>query len=82
MGQQSNKEVMIAGMYLLAAKDIFNMINNYQEYNDIFVDIAFYEIYCGKLFDLLNDRNQLHAREDNKQNVNIVGLVEKRVVNV
>jgi hypothetical protein len=29
MGQQSNKEVMIAGMYLLAAKDIFNMINNY-----------------------------------------------------
>lgn len=43
--------------------------------------ISFYEIYCGKLYDLLNDRQQLHAREDAKQNVNIVGLVEKRVIN-
>lgn len=31
---------------------------------------------------MLNDRNLLHAREDNKQNVNIVGLQEKRVTHV
>ena len=44
--------------------------------------ISFYEIYCGKLYDLLNERNLLFAREDAKQNVNIVGLQEKRIMNV
>jgi len=44
--------------------------------------ISFYEIYCGKLYDLLNDRQLLHAREDSKQNVNIVGLQEKKVSDV
>jgi len=43
-------------MYLLAANDIFNLLQN-GEYQDLSVHIAFYEIYCGKLFDLLNDRN-------------------------
>jgi kinesin family protein 2/24 len=46
------------------------------------VYISFYEIYCGKLHDLLNERQQLFAREDAKQNVNIVGLSEKRIINV
>lgn len=46
------------------------------------VYISFYEIYCTKLHDLLNDRQQLFAREDSKQKVNIVGLSEKRVLNV
>jgi kinesin family protein 2/24 len=41
--------------------------------------VSFYEIYCGKLFDLLNSRELLQAREDAKQNVNIVGLTTKRV---
>jgi len=31
---------------------------------------------------LLNDRQLLHPREDAKQNVNIVGLSEKRILNV
>lgn len=44
--------------------------------------ISFYEIYCGKLYDLLNDRQQLYAREDAKQNVNIVGLQEKKITGV
>lgn len=44
--------------------------------------ISFYEIYCGKLYDLLNSRALLQAREDAKQNVNIVGLVEKKVTDV
>ncbi len=44
--------------------------------------ISFYEIYCGKLYDLLNERNLLFAREDAKQNVNIIGLEEKRVNSV
>lgn len=43
--------------------------------------ISFYEIYCGKLYDLLNEKNPLPAREDAKGNVNIVGLCEKKITN-
>ena len=44
--------------------------------------MSFYEIYCGKLYDLLNQRNILFVREDAKQNVNIVGLSEKQLGSV
>jgi len=40
---------------------------------------AFFEIYAGKLFDLLNNRKRLEAREDGKQQVVICGLQEKMV---
>jgi kinesin family protein 2/24 len=44
--------------------------------------ISFYEIYCGKLFDLLNNRKDLVCREDAKQKINIVGLTEVPVKDV
>lgn len=40
---------------------------------------SFFEIYGNKLYDLLNNRKQLFAREDYKQKVNIVGLQEHPV---
>lgn len=40
---------------------------------------SFFEIYCGNLYDLLNNRNRLHAREDAQKRVCIGGLVERRV---
>jgi kinesin family protein 2/24 len=43
------------------------------------LQVSFYEIYCGKLFDLLNQRELVHCREDHKQKVNIVGLTDVRV---
>ena len=43
----------IPGLYLLAAYDIFTLLLNYQGFS---IWINFYEIYCGKLFDLLNER--------------------------
>jgi kinesin family protein 2/24 len=65
------------GLFLLAAQDLFNVIAergmNYTTW------VSFYEIYCGKLYDLLNNRNLLFPREDAKQNINIVGLSEKPV---
>lgn len=36
--------------------------------------MSYFEIYCGKLFDLLNNREAIIAWEDNKQNIQIVGL--------
>jgi len=44
--------------------------------------LSFYEIYCGKLYDLLNQRELLQCREDAKQQVNIVGLTEYHVTKV
>ena len=61
----------IKGLYLLAAQDVFSMVKSFQ---DVSVWVSFYEIYCGKLYDLLNERNILYAREDAKNNINIVGL--------
>ena len=48
-------------------------------YEDLELNLSFYEIYCGKLYDLLNKREELVCREDNKQKVNIVGLTEKPI---
>jgi len=69
------------GIFLLAAQDIFRSLDN-KEHSHLGVYIAFYEIYCGKLFDLLNNRQILHARENAKSNVVIVGLQEHPVENV
>lgn len=44
--------------------------------------VSFYEIYCAKLFDLLNNRSLLVLREDAKQNVNIVGLTERKITDI
>ena len=46
------------------------------EYPGLEVWISFFEIYGGKLFDLLHDRNKLVSREDADGRVNVVGLQE------
>ena len=67
------------GLYLLAAYDLCNLLQSYPE---LTLFVSFYEIYCGKLYDLFNNRELLHCREDHKQKVNIVGLSEIQVSNV
>ena len=49
----------VAGMYVLAAHDIFTLR---QDARYLQVSMSFYEIYCGKLFDLLNGRSVLPIR--------------------
>ena len=70
----------IPGLYLLAAEDLFSRLGKYVHL-DQGLGISFYDIYCGKAYDLLNDRNPCFIRVDAKENVNIVGLTEKRVTN-
>ncbi|CAD8082578.1 unnamed protein product [Paramecium sonneborni] len=71
----------VHGLYLMASYDLFAILQR-PEYCNLYVTISFYEIYCGKLFDLLNDRTQLAAQEDAKGNVQIKGLTEKKIQNV
>uniref|UniRef100_A0A8C8B9M9 Kinesin family member 24 n=1 Tax=Otus sunia TaxID=257818 RepID=A0A8C8B9M9_9STRI len=70
------------GLYVLAAKDIFRHLEASQSRKDLIVLISFYEIYCGQLYDLLNGRKRLFAREDSKHVVQIVGLREVQVDSV
>ena len=67
------------GMYMLAGYDIFNILANETKFNGFKILISFYEIYCDKLYDLLNNKNKLETREDKKHNINIVGLSENNV---
>lgn len=69
----------VPGLYLLASYDIMNYLT---QFPDLVVVVSFYEIYCGKLFDLLGKRKELVCREDAKQKVNIVGLTEYPVRDV
>lgn len=64
----------VPGLYLLATYDVVELLNQYE---DLELYLSFYEIYCGKLFDLLNSRTEVQCREDAKQKVNIIGLTEK-----
>ncbi|NXO45075.1 KIF24 protein, partial [Locustella ochotensis] len=70
------------GLYALAAKDIFRHLEASPSRKDLIVLISFYEIYCGQLYDLLNGRKRLFAREDGKHVVQIVGLREVQVDSV
>jgi kinesin family protein 2/24 len=56
----------VPGLYLLASYDIINYLTHFP---DLVLVISFYEIYCGKLFDLLNNRKDLVCREDAKYKV-------------
>lgn len=82
MGPGSNAlEMGTPGLYLLSAFDIFSYLE-YEQYNHLEIWVSFYEIYCGKLYDLLNERTLLTAREDGKQNICIVGLTEKQATSL
>ena len=71
----------VPGLYLLSCIDMFDFLQKY-EYSNLELWVSFYEIYCNKLFDLLNSKNILQAREDGKGNICIVGLIEKQTKNI
>lgn len=67
----------------MAARDVFVYLKSpkYKPLN-LIVSASFFEIYSGKVFDLLADKAKLRVLEDGKQQVQIVGLTEKVVDNV
>ena len=65
------------GLYVLAAQNILNNINP-----SMAVYASFFEIYAGKLYDLMNDHEQLPCLEGGDGAINIVGLREYPVRNI
>ncbi|XP_071421358.1 kinesin-like protein KIF2C isoform X3 [Pithys albifrons albifrons] len=68
------------GIYAFASQDVFLLLNQprYRSQN-LEVYVTFFEIYNGKVFDLLNKKAKLRVLEDAKQQVQVVGLQERQV---
>lgn len=71
------------GIYVLTATDVFRKIQQ-PKYRDLHLKVSasFFEIYSGKVFDLLNAKAKLRVLEDGKQQVQVVGLSERTVESV
>ncbi|KAK2493296.1 hypothetical protein MC885_001198 [Smutsia gigantea] len=68
------------GIYAMASRDVF-LLKNQPRYRNLGLEVyvTFFEIYNGKLFDLLNKKAKLRVLEDGKQQVQVVGLQERLV---
>ncbi|XP_054623181.1 kinesin-like protein KIF2C isoform X2 [Dunckerocampus dactyliophorus] len=73
-GKQQN---CTKGIYALAAQDVFACLGHRRYANlDLSVYVSFFEIYNGKVYDLLNKKAKLRVLEDERQQVQVVGLEE------
>ncbi|XP_037005449.1 kinesin-like protein KIF2C isoform X1 [Artibeus jamaicensis] len=68
------------GIYAMASQDVF-LLKNQPRYRNLGLEVyvTFFEIYNGKLFDLLNKKAKLRVLEDGKQQVQVLGLQEHLV---
>ncbi|XP_052182840.1 kinesin-like protein KIN-13B [Diospyros lotus] len=78
----SGKTYTMKPLPLKASRDILRLMHHTYRNQGFHLFVSFFEIYGGKLFDLLNERKKLCMREDGKQQVCIVGLQEYKVSDV
>jgi len=72
-----------AGIYAMAARDVFDLLRStHYSQLDLKVSCSFFEIYGGKVFDLLAKRAKRRVLEDGKSVVNVVDLKETPVLSV
>ena len=71
----SGKTYTMTEIQNLSIKSIFENFNN-EKYS---FSISFFEIYSGRLYDLLNNRNKVMALEDKNNKVQIYNLTEKKI---
>ena len=69
------------GLQNLAVQDLFERGIDYwqNDQRNFAVTVSMYEIYGGKLYDLLNNHEQLKLMEDKNQKIQIQGLSEQFV---
>ncbi|GMJ14089.1 hypothetical protein like AT3G16630 [Hibiscus trionum] len=79
----SGKTFTMQPLPLRAAQDLIRFLHQPVYRSQRFkLWLSFFEIYGGKLFDLLSERKKLCMREDGRQQVCIVGLQEFEVSDV
>merc|ERR1719167_258524 len=68
------------GIYAFATRDVFKLLKSPKyKNNNLVVSCSYFEIYSGKVFDLLSGKSKLRVLEDGKQQVVVVGLTETEV---
>ena len=68
------------GIYALATRDVFQLLNSSKHSNkDLVVSCSYFEIYGGKVFDLLSGKSKLKVMEDGKQQVFSIEIVYNRI---
>ncbi len=70
------------GIYAQTARDIFHRLSLPQYRSSVEIFVTFYEIYCGKVFDLLNNKKRLRVLEDQKNLVQVCDRKEQQVKTV
>jgi len=60
----------VKGIYAMTARDVFTLLKRNASMNLIVV-CSFFEIYSGKVFDLLAQKAKLRVLEDGKQQVQV-----------
>jgi len=71
------------GIYAFATMDVFKLLRSPKYKNlNLVVSCSYFEIYSGKVFDLLSGKSKLRVLEDGKQQVVVVGLTETKVESV
>jgi len=75
----SGKTYTMTSVTRLAVHDLFNGIGRGATSNSLHVTVSYYEVYGGKVFDLLNNGRRLSVLEDGKGIVQVVGLEEYHV---
>uniref|UniRef100_A0A8C4ZLI5 Kinesin-like protein n=1 Tax=Gadus morhua TaxID=8049 RepID=A0A8C4ZLI5_GADMO len=65
------------GIYYFAARDVFSLLSH-RKYSHLNLSpyVSFFEIYNSKVYDLLNDKAKLRVLEDERQQMQVVGLEE------
>eukprot|EP00210_Caulerpa_lentillifera_P008208 g7837.t1 len=71
----SGKTYTMTPLPLKAADEIFQILAK-PEFKNFYLYVSCFEIYGGKVFDLLNARKKLEIREDSKRQVVVVDLKE------
>ncbi|XP_051943236.1 kinesin-like protein KIF2C isoform X1 [Hippocampus zosterae] len=68
------------GIYALAAQDVFAYLGQKKYANlNLSAYVSFFEIYNGKVYDLLNKKTMLRVLQDEHQQVQVVDLKEVHV---
>jgi kinesin family protein 2/24 len=75
----SGKTYTMKGLQNFAINSLFEYSKHCEKSFEFYV--SFFEIYGGRLYDLLNNRNKLSVLEDKNQKVQIFGLEEIKVEN-
>ena len=60
------------GLVCCTAGDVFRLNRVTYGDQDLLVSSSFFEIYCGKVYDLLNKKKKLRILEDSKSKVQVL----------